>query len=121
MPHHANRLSGRALLGIVVLLVALQSIAQAPPIFRHAFDDSALDVSPKPGEIFTPAVESFHANGADPYVGNATATAQGKLLYESWCQGCHMPDGSGHMGPSLIDDVYLYKRVPTDAGLFRRG
>jgi cytochrome c-L len=118
MPNFANPRSGRALSGIIVLLVALESIAQAPPIFRHAFDDSVLDVSPKPGEVFTPAVESFHASGLDPYIGDATATAEGKLLYDAWCQGCHMPDGSGHMGPSLVDNVYIYDRVPTDAGLF---
>lgn len=102
----------------LLLFIAFESTAQAPVVFKHAFDDSVLDVSPKPGETFTSALESFHASGNDPYVGDANATAQGKELYDSWCQGCHMPDGSGHMGPSLIDDVYLYDRVPTDAGLF---
>jgi cytochrome c-L len=101
-----------------LLFAALESTAQAPVVFKHAFDDSELDVSAKAGETFTPAVEAFHASGNNPYVGDAAATAQGKELYDAWCQGCHMPDGSGHMGPSLIDDVYIYDRVTTDAGLF---
>ncbi|HVY04384.1 MAG TPA: c-type cytochrome [Burkholderiales bacterium] len=102
----------------LALLLPWPAAAAEEIVFHHAFDESVLDVGARPGESFSDAVKSFHANGKNPYVGDADATAQGKVLYDTWCQGCHMPDGSGHMGPSLIDDVYIYDRVPTDLGLF---
>lgn len=86
--------------------------------FRHAFDDSVLDVSPREDETFTDAVRSFHATGRDPYVGQADAIAAGKSLYEDWCQSCHLPSGTGRIGPNLIDREYNYDRVASDAGLF---
>ena len=86
--------------------------------FKNAFDGSALDVHPKPGEELTPAVQAFHASGRNPYVGDPGALAAGKKLYETWCQSCHMPDGSGRMGPSLVGDSFTYEQVATDAGMF---
>ncbi len=52
------------------------------------------------------------------YVGDPDAIADGKRHYETWCQACHLPDGSGRIGPSLIDDVYGYERTKTDIGMF---
>ena len=31
---------------------------------------------------------------------------------------CHKPDGSGGMGPSLIDDISAITRANTDVGMF---
>jgi len=86
--------------------------------FRHALDDSPLDLSPLPGETFTEAVKTFHKTGVNPYNGDAEAVAKGKELYEENCQVCHMPDGSGNMGPSLIGDTTVLPRTGTDVGLF---
>lgn len=63
-------------------------------------------------------MESFHADGRDPYVGDGPAVAQGKVLYQTWCQSCHLPDGTGRIGPSLVDEDYFYDRSATDVGLF---
>ncbi len=86
--------------------------------FRHALDDSPLDLSPIEGETITDAVKEFRETGKNPYDGNAEAVAEGKALYEENCQTCHMPDGTGGMGPSLIDDVFLNERANTDVGKF---
>jgi len=103
-----------------VAFIAL-AIAAAPAIaveFRSALDDSAIDVAPIKGEEFTDAVKSFHETGENPYNGNADAIAAGKALYNENCQVCHKPDGSGGMGPSLIDDTVVNSRANTDVGMF---
>jgi cytochrome c-L len=86
--------------------------------FRHALDDSPLDLSPLPGEQFTEAVKSFQKTGIDPYRGDPAALARGKELYAENCQVCHLPDGSGGMGASLIGETPIYPRAATDAGMF---
>jgi cytochrome c-L len=103
------------------LLVALVIALAAPALafeFRNALDDSPIDLSPIPGEQFTDAVESFQENGNNPYVGDAAAAAEGKKLYDANCQVCHKPDGSGGMGPSLIDETVGNERANTDIGIF---
>ncbi|WP_439542907.1 c-type cytochrome [Hyphomicrobium sp.] len=86
--------------------------------FRHALDDSVLDMAPIKGEEITEAVKSFRKDGVNPYTGNAEALAAGKTLYEDNCQACHLDDGRGGMGPSLIDEVYVNSRANTDVGIF---
>jgi cytochrome c-L len=86
--------------------------------FLNALDDSPIDMAPIKGEVFTDAVKSFQETGKNPYVGNADAIAAGKALYDANCQVCHKPDGSGGMGPSLIDETYVNKRANTDVGMF---
>jgi cytochrome c-L len=87
-------------------------------VFRHVFDDGPLDVRLRPGEPATDAVRHFHATGENRYLGAPAALSEGKALYEAWCQSCHLPDGSGRIGPSLIDDAYGYPRMKTDVGMF---
>jgi cytochrome c-L len=86
--------------------------------FRHALDNSPLDLSPVPGEQLTEAVKSFQKTGVNPYRGDPAVIARGKDLYAENCQVCHLPDGSGGMGASLISETPLYPRVATDAGMF---
>jgi cytochrome c-L len=86
--------------------------------FRHALDGSPLNLAPLPGEELTPAVKSFHETGVNPYKGNPEALAKGKELYETYCHVCHLPDGSGKMGPSLISDTPVLPRAGTDVGKF---
>jgi len=103
-----------------VAFIAL-AIAAAPAFaveFRSALDDSPIDIEPIKGEEFTDAVKSFHETGENPYNGNADAIAAGKALYNQDCQVCHKPDGSGGMGPSLIDDTVINPRADTDVGMF---
>jgi cytochrome c-L len=71
-----------------------------------------------PEEEITPAVEALHCSGENAYSGDEEAIADGKGLYNPLCAGCHMPDGSGRMGPSLIDDTLKYERVATAHGEF---
>jgi cytochrome c-L len=87
-------------------------------VFRHVFDKSPLDVSPKPGEVLTDAVKEFRKTGENPYKGNADAVAQGKKLYDDFCASCHLPDGSGRIGPSLIEDYHIHEEIKNDVGLF---
>ncbi len=94
------------------------SSLQAEIVFRHALDNSVLDVKPRPGEVETEAVKEFKATGKNPYIGNEQALADGKKLYQTNCQSCHLPDGSGRMGPSLIGDNWVRERAATDVGMF---
>jgi cytochrome c-L len=109
---------GTGLLPAIALSAALVLPAFAAVEFRHALDDSPLDLTPIEGEEITDAVKTFRQTGKDPYVGNAEAVTAGKVLYDENCQACHMPDGTGGMGPSLIDDVFLNERADTDVGKF---
>ena len=102
----------------LALALALAVPATAAVQFLNALDDSPIDLSPIAGEQFTNAVKSFQETGTNPYAGNADAIAAGKELYNASCQVCHKPDGSGGMGPSLIDDKFVNKRANTDVGLF---
>jgi cytochrome c-L len=107
------------LIGLGVACLALGSGAMAEPIvFRHVLDNSPLEVKPRPNEVETEAVKRFKETGKDPYVGDEQALAEGKKLYRVECQACHLPDGAGRIGPSLIDDTSKYPRGTTDVGMF---
>lgn len=99
--------------------LAVSATADEPLTFGHVFDDSPLNVTePRSGETFTEAVLDFHRTGANSYNGDTVAEADGGRLYNHWCQACHMPDGSGRIGPPLVDGTYRYERVGTDKGEF---
>ena len=86
--------------------------------FKHPLDDSPLDLKLLPEEKQTDAVHEFVATGKNVYHSNAEALAEGKELYARHCQTCHLPDGSGRIGSSLITDDWKYKRVASDVGMF---
>lgn len=109
--------------GVAALVASLLAAAALAPAladieFRHALDDSPLDLAPIAGETLTDAVTSFRKDGKNPYNGNADAIAAGKALFDDDCQSCHASDGTGGMGPSLVDDVYVNERANTDVGMF---
>ena len=95
-------------------------VAGGKPLeFTHVLDDSPLDVyTPRAGEEFTAAVKLFHVTGENSYSGDADAIGKGKQLFNRWCQGCHMPDGSGRIGPPLNDADVRNERAATDKGKF---
>lgn len=94
------------------------ALAAGQPQFTSVIDDGPLEVKTLPGETITTAVQKFYETGEDPYTGDVAALAEGKQIYELNCQTCHMPDGSGRIGPSLIGDTHHYDRFTTDKGIF---
>jgi len=44
----------------------------------------------------------------NPYRGDAAAIAEGKQTFDTICAACHKPDGSGLVGPSLVDPYWKY-------------
>jgi cytochrome c-L len=99
-------------------LVVLSSHGVADVEFRYAIDNSPLDVTPKPGETLTDAVMEFRKTGENPYNGKPDVMADGQRLYRTFCQSCHLPDGSGRMGASLIGEKHVHERIAKDVGLF---
>jgi cytochrome c oxidase cbb3-type subunit 3 len=44
----------------------------------------------------------------NPYRGDAAAIAEGETTFATICSACHKPDGSGLVGPSLVDPYWRY-------------
>lgn len=45
---------------------------------------------------------------SNPFRGDAAAIAEGAQTYATICAACHKPDGSGLVGPSLVDPYWKY-------------
>ena len=93
-------------------------LSGAPLTFRSALDDAPLNLELRPGDVLTEGMKQFYVTGKNPYRGQAKAVARGRELYIEFCLMCHMPDGSGRIGPSLIDEVYINPRAESDVGKF---
>lgn len=52
----------------------------------------------------------------NPYRGDETAIAEGKEVFDTICLACHLADGKGLVGPSLVDPYWKYG--DSDADLF---
>lgn len=87
-------------------------------VFRHVLDNAPIEFAFKPDQEITEAVETFHRTAENPYSGDEEAIADGKKLYNGLCAACHLPDGSGRIGPNLVDDKYGYDDIATDKGKF---
>lgn len=99
------------------------TVSQAAPAttgvqFLSVIDGKPLTLNKMPSETVTPAVRDFHKTGNNPYKGNAAATRAGKPVYDQWCASCHLNNGTGRMGPSLVDAQVNRPRAATDAGVF---
>ncbi len=103
-------------LALIVALAAGPALA-GEITFRHALDNEPLEFEYRPDQEITPAVE-FHETGENPYIGDEEAVAEGEDLYAKYCQACHMPDGTGRIGPNLVDDKWKYERADTQVGRF---
>ena len=86
--------------------------------FLHRLDDQPLEFTYRTEQTITPAVEQFHQTAENPYRGDADSIAAGKKLYLRWCKSCHLKDGTGRIGPNLVDDKWLRERTGTDQGKF---
>jgi len=51
---------------------------------------------------------------SNPFRGDATAIAEGKQTFETICAACHKADGSGLVGPSLVDPYWKYGNTDAD-------
>ena len=45
---------------------------------------------------------------SNPYTGDSAAIDEGGQLYATTCAVCHKPDGTGMVGPSLVDPYWKY-------------
>ena len=100
------------------IMIVCSARAADVPHFTSPLDDSPLEIRLLPDETLTEGVQKFYRTGENPYRGDPQALAQGKDLYQTICQVCHMPNGSGRVGPSLIGDTHRYPRFMTDKGMF---
>jgi cytochrome c-L len=103
---------------LLLLGASVWPVRSEPIAFKHALDNSPLEVKPRPNEVETEAVKEFKTSGKNGYLGDEKALAEGKRLYQANCQACHLPDGSGRLGPSLISDSWVRERAATDVGMF---
>lgn len=101
----------------VVLALASGTLAAADGVqFKDPLNDEPLAI-PLPDDA-SEAVRQFHATGENPYMGEAEAITEGEEIYSRWCVACHLPDGTGRIGPSLVDDKARYARTGTAKGKF---
>ena len=107
-----------AVTSVICAKGSLCSVHAQPIEFRSVLDNAPLDLKPQAHEIETDAVRKFKATGRNPYVGDESALSAGKELYQTTCQVCHAPGGTGKIGPSLIGSEHTYPRVATDVGMF---
>ncbi len=54
-------------------------------------------------------VEGKEAEKGNPLAGDSKALAAGGELFEENCAMCHGESGEGDIGPSLVDDMFLYE------------
>lgn len=52
----------------------------------------------------------------NPFHGDEAAMGEGKQTFDTICAACHKPDGSGLVGPSLVDPYWKYGKE--DVALF---
>ena len=86
--------------------------------FHHVLDGRKFELTYKPDQQITDAVAVFQKTVQNPYNGQPDAVADGKKLYDQYCAACHLKDGTGRIGPNLIDNDHLYPQTATDKGLF---
>ena len=110
-----GRALGLSALAFALIVGAVQPTPAQEVQFLDPLTDEPLDV---PRQDVSAAVAQFHETGENPYAGDEQAIAAGQQLYVRWCQACHLPDGTGRIGPSLVDDRWNYERTGTDVGQF---
>jgi cytochrome c-L len=92
--------------------------AEGNIVFLHALDNQPIEFDLQPDEEITPAVEQFHKTAENAYSGDPAAIEAGEEVYAKLCQACHLKDGTGRIGPSLVGDSAKRARTGTDRGRF---
>jgi cytochrome c-L len=92
--------------------------AEGDIVFLHALDNQPIEFDLRPEEEITPAVQQFHKNAENAYSGDPAAIEAGEKIYAKLCQACHLKDGTGRIGPSLVGDSPKRARTGTDRGRF---
>ena len=105
-------------LAVAPLALTAEAVLAEKPVFKHPFDGQPIETPLKAGETETPALKQFKETGVNPYRDQPDAIAEGRKLYEQWCQVCHNADASGKMGPALVGKNHVYPQTSTDAGMF---
>lgn len=55
-----------------------------------------------------PEVETGDAVAGNPFAGQPEAIVAGEETYQAICAACHKVDGSGLIGPNLVDNEWLH-------------
>ena len=126
----SGRPRGRAWLAAALMLLAGGALAQQQAtdeperdaegdiVFLHALDNQPIEFTWRPDQEITPAVQQFHKNAENAYSGDPAAIEAGEKVYAKLCQACHLKDGTGRIGPSLVGDSPKRTRTGTDRGRF---
>ena len=121
---------GRAWLASALMLLAGGALAQQQAtdepkrdaegdiVFLHALDNEPIEFTWRPDQQITPAVQQFHKTAENAYSGDPAANEAGEKIYAKLCQACHLKDGTGRIGPSLVGDSPKRARTGTDRGRF---
>ena len=121
---------GRAWLAAALMLLAGGALAQQQAtdeperdaegdiVFLHALDNQPIEFTWRPDQEITPAVEQFHKKAENCYSSDPAAIEAGEKIYAKLCQACHLKDGTGRIGPSLVGDSPKRARTGTDRGRF---
>jgi cytochrome c oxidase cbb3-type subunit 3 len=57
----------------------------------------------------------LYPNMANPLAGDPDAAERGMRDFDAFnCSGCHAANGGGGMGPSLSDDIWIYRASPAN-------
>jgi cytochrome c(L) len=89
-----------------------------PVTLLNPLDNTVIPLDKMPNDTATPAVQQFLDTAKNPYAAQQAAISDGKALYDQWCAGCHLADGTGRIGSNLTDAEVRYPRVATDVGQF---
>jgi cytochrome c oxidase cbb3-type subunit 3 len=96
------------------IIYCFLSLALALPVFGPVAHAGAGDID-KTDQTRPDAAANPDKN---PYTGDAAAIKEGRKLWrKTGCYSCHGGVAEGGVGPSLIDDEWIY--VPTDKTLFK--
>ena len=115
-----------AALIVLVLAVALAIIGMpgaTPPSSSATFTAGYSGVVPARALLRVPVSgiypggrpSGLYPNIQNPLANDPDAAARGMRDFDAFnCSGCHAPDGGGAMGPSLSNDLWIYRSSPAN-------
>jgi len=101
----SRSLTSVAAVALLALLLGGCAKSASSPLAAPGSPGAVVDTALTPGIARTVATTDPRAAA---YYDNADAVVQGKRLFSQYnCSGCHS-NGGGGMGPSLMDDEWIY-------------